>query len=75
MSCHFKDDTSVRTVIFQVHYDTLQTSFPLTRVKELRVFPFLLIMVQRPQVDDDSSSFPHREIPNAIETHKDTKER
>lgn len=48
----------------------LDRKFPLTGVKELRVFPFLLIVVQRPQVDDDSTSFPHCEIPNATETKR-----
>lgn len=45
------------TVFFKSH----------TRLKDLWVFPFFLIMVQRPQVDNDSSSFPHHELPDATE--------
>lgn len=48
----------------------LDRKFLLTGVKELRAFPFLLIMVQRPQVDDDSTSFPHGEIPDATEIER-----
>lgn len=42
--------------------------FALTGVKPLWVLPLLLIMVQSPQVDDDSSSPPHCETSNAAET-------
>lgn len=41
----------------------------LTRVKELWVFPFLLIVVEGPQVDDDSRSFLHCKVPEATEEH------
>lgn len=34
------------------------------------MFPFVLIMVQRPQVDDDSGSLPHQEIPDAARTQR-----
>lgn len=42
--------------------------FALTRVKPLWVLPLLLVMVQSPQVDNDSSSLPHCEISKATET-------
>lgn len=40
---------------------------PLTWVKALWVFPFFLIMVQRPQIDDHPSSFLNSKVSNAAE--------
>lgn len=42
--------------------------FALTGIKPLWVLPLHLIMVQSPQVDNDSSSLPHCELSNATET-------
>lgn len=44
---------------------------PLTGVKELGVPPFPLVVVQRPQVDYDTSSLPHCEVADAAEEHRD----
>lgn len=49
-------------------FGSSRNSEPLTRVKHLRVLPFFLIMVQRPQVDHNASSFSHCEIPDAENT-------
>lgn len=37
----------------------------------LGVFPFFLIMVQRPQIDDDSGSFLYFEVSDAAKTDRE----
>lgn len=45
---------------------------PLTWVEEVGVGPLLLIVVQRPQVDDHPGSFSHGEISKAAATAEGT---
>lgn len=54
-----------------IPFPYMMTHIPLTWVKKLRVFPFFLIMVQRPQIDDDSGSFLYCEVSNAAKKHRE----
>lgn len=56
-----------------LHIANISNTFPLTWVKKLRVFPFFLIMVQGPQIDDDSGSFLYCEVSNAAKKHRERK--
>lgn len=54
----------VNIIVFMLRVCVCLEVSCLTRVKEIGVVPLLLIMMQRPKVDNDSSSFFNFEIPN-----------